>query len=157
MDIECATGLAGLIHHRSFDSCLLPDGLIWTEGKKRSIIHVFFQGEDFSQYNLATSHKHNTGWVKRKETTFYTPLGLMVNALHQQTGMMTVPQLMSETSGGHPKELKSSICLSALPIFLSGVIKHPRIQSRSESVSHHSDMRNSLSGDSASWWRIYWL
>lgn len=40
------------------------------ETKRYRIIHVFIQGKDLSQRNLATSHKNNPGWVKRKEIKF---------------------------------------------------------------------------------------
>lgn len=64
-------------------------------------------------------------------------LGLLVNVLHHHTGMMTEPQLNeSGDPRGHPKKLKSSL------IFLSCVINHPTIQSKSVLLSNHLDMRS---------------
>ncbi len=48
---------------------------------------------------------------------------------------------MSETPGGIQKKTVVINLSLISSIFLSGVIKCPRIQSRSESVSHHWDMR----------------
>lgn len=60
--------------------------------KRDWLIHVFIQGKDLSQCDLASSYKNNTGWVRGKEMRFCLPLGLLVNALHHQRGMMTEPQ-----------------------------------------------------------------
>lgn len=75
--------------------------------------------------------------LRERKLNFYPPLGLMLNALHQQTGMITERQLKWIRPREASKETAVIDLGLVMPIFLSGVIKHPRVQSRSESVSHH--------------------
>lgn len=58
-----------------------------------------FKAADLSWCNLATSHKNKPGWVRRKEIKFHPPLGSMLNALHQETGMMAEPKLNKSPGG----------------------------------------------------------
>lgn len=75
--------------------------------------------------------------LRERKLNFYPPLGLMLNALHQQTGMITEPQLKWIRPREASKETAVINWGLVTPIFLSRVIKHPRVQIRSESVSHH--------------------
>lgn len=60
--------------------------------------------------------KTNPGWVKRKEIKFYPPLGLMLNALHQQTGMITEPRLKWIRPWEVSKETAVSAVISSLQL-----------------------------------------
>lgn len=93
-----------------------------------------------------TSHKNNTGWVKRREIKFYP---LLVNVLHHQTGMMTEPQLNeSSDSRMHPKRWVTHQYVSHCSNIFVWCHQPSREFRVSQSVSHHSVMR------SRSQWRL---